>query len=61
MLKKLNCSRNTYKASRNNTKKQQKKDVLYIIMDWNAKVVSQEIPKVTGKFGLEYKMKQGKG
>ena len=27
------------------------KDVL-IIMDWNAKVGSQEIPRVTGKFGL---------
>ena len=29
-----------------------KKDVLFIIMDWNAKVVSQETPGVTGKFGL---------
>ena len=29
-----------------------KKDVLYIIRDWNAKVGSQEIPRVTGKFGL---------
>ena len=29
-----------------------KKDVLYIIGDWNAKVGSQEIPEVTGKFGL---------
>ena len=29
-----------------------KKDVLYIIGDWNAKVVSQETPGVTGKFGL---------
>ena len=38
-----------------------KKDVLLIIGDWNAKVRSQEIPGVTGKFGLEYKMKQGKG
>ena len=28
------------------------KDVLLIIMDWNAKVGSQEIPRVTGKFGL---------
>ena len=28
------------------------KDVLYIIGDWNAKVGSQEIPEVTGKFGL---------
>ena len=31
-----------------------KKDVLFIIGDWNAKVGSQEIP-------LEYKMKQVKG
>ena len=29
-----------------------KKDVLYIIEDWNAKVGSQEIPGVTCKFGL---------
>ena len=29
-----------------------KKDVLFIIGDWNAKVGSQEIPEVTGKFGL---------
>ena len=29
-----------------------KKDVLFIIWDWNAKVGSQEIPGVTGKFGL---------
>ena len=29
-----------------------KKDVLFIIKDWNAKVGSQEIPGVMGKFGL---------
>ena len=29
-----------------------KKDVLFIIRDSNAKVESQEIPRVTGKFGL---------
>ena len=29
-----------------------KKDVLFIIGDWNAKVGSQETPRVTGKFGL---------
>ena len=29
-----------------------KKDVLFIIGDWNAKVGNQEIPRVTGKFGL---------
>ena len=29
-----------------------KKDVIFITGDWNAKVGSQEIPGVTGKFGL---------
>ena len=29
-----------------------KKDVLFILGDWNAKVGIQEIPVVTGKFGL---------
>ena len=29
-----------------------KKDVLFIIGDWNAKVRNQDIPGVTGKFGL---------
>ena len=29
-----------------------KKDVLFIIGDWNAKVESQETPGETGKFGL---------
>ena len=33
------------------------KEVLFIIGDWNAKVGSQEIPGVTGKFGLGGKMK----
>ena len=28
------------------------KDVLFIIGDWNAEVGSQEIPGITGKFGL---------
>ena len=28
------------------------KDVLFIIEDWNAKVGSQELPGVIGKFGL---------
>ena len=30
-----------------------KKDVLFIIGDWNTKVGSQETPGVTGKFGPE--------
>ena len=29
-----------------------KKDVFFIVGDWNAKVGSKEIPGVTGKFGL---------
>ena len=38
-----------------------KKDVVFITGNWNAKVGSQETPGVTGKFGLEYGIKQGKG
>ena len=38
-----------------------KKDVLFIIGDWNAKVGNQEIPGVQESLALEYKMKQGKG
>ena len=37
-----------------------KKDVLFIIGDWNAKVRSQETSGVTGKLVLECGMKQGK-
>ena len=37
-----------------------KKDVLFIIGDWNAKVGSQETPGLTDKFGLGRGMKQGK-
>ena len=37
------------------------KDVLFIVGDWNAKVGTQEIPEVTGKFGLKYRTKLGKG
>ena len=36
-----------------------KKDVLFIIGDWNAKVGSQEIPGVTGRFGLGVQNKAG--
>ena len=38
-----------------------KRDVLFIIGDWNAKVGSQETPGVTGKFGIGVQYKQGKG
>ena len=37
-----------------------KKDILSIIGDWNAKVGSQEIPGVTGKFGLGMRNEAGK-
>ena len=37
-----------------------KKDVLFIIGDWNAKVGSQETPGVTGKFGLGMRNEAGK-
>ena len=36
-----------------------KKDVLFIIGDWNAKVESQESPGVTGKFGLGVRNEAG--
>ena len=38
-----------------------KKDVLFIIGDWNAKVGSQKTPEITGNLTLGYRMKQGKG
>ena len=33
-----------------------KKDVLFIIGEWNAKVGNQQTPGVAGKFGLGYSM-----
>ena len=47
---KLNGSMKNYKTSRTNIKK--KKHDLFIIGNWNAKVGSQELPRVTDKFGL---------
>ena len=47
--------RRSTRPSRTNTKK----DVLFIIGDWNAKVGSQEIPGVTGKLGLGIQNKAG--
>ena len=37
-----------------------KKDVLFIIGDWNAKTGSQEIPRIIGKFGLGVQNEAGK-
>ena len=36
-----------------------KKDVLFIIGEWNTKVGSQEIPGVTGKFGFRVQNEAG--
>ena len=36
-----------------------KKDVLFIIGDWTAELGSQEIPGVTGKFGLAVQYEAG--
>ena len=53
---KLNSSMNTYKAFIELTPP---KYVLVIIGNWNAKVGSQEIPRVTGKFDLGVQNKAG--
>ena len=37
-----------------------KKDILFIIGDWNAKVGSQETPGIKGKFGLGVQNEGGK-
>ena len=36
-----------------------KNDVLFIIGDWNAKAGSQDIPGITGKFGLGEQIEAG--
>ena len=41
-----------YEDLQDHLEQTRKKDVLYIIGDWNAKVGNQETPGVTGKFGL---------
>ena len=51
LLKKLRLNK-YYDDLKNLLEKTPKKDVLFIIGDWNAKVGSQETPRVTGKFGL---------
>ena len=41
------------------TPKKKKKDVLFTIGDWKAKIGSQEIPGVVGKFGVEVQNEAG--
>ena len=52
MLKKLKSRTVLWRPIRPCRTNKQTKDVLFIIGDWNAKVGSQEIPGVTGRFGL---------
>ena len=52
MLKKLKLNGSMNEDLQDLLKLTPKKDVLFIIGDWNAKVGSQEIPGVTGQFGL---------
>ena len=56
MLKKLKLNEVEWRPFRTNTKK----DALFIIGDWNAKVGSQEIPGGRGKFGLGVQNETGK-
>ena len=48
-----------YKDLQNLLELTPKKDVLFITGDWNAKVGSQEIPEITGKFGLRVQNEAG--
>ena len=52
MLKKLKLNGWFYENLQDLLELTPKKDALFIIGDWNAKVESQETPGVTGKFGL---------
>ena len=56
---KLNFLWGPIRPSRTSTKKKKKKDVLFIIGDWSAKVGNQEIHRVTGKFGLGVQSEAG--
>ena len=51
MLKKLKLNQ-SYEDLQDLLELTPKKDVLFIMRDWNAKVGSQETTRVTGKFGL---------
>ena len=59
MLKKLKL--NGYEDLQDLLELTPKKDVLFIIGDWNEKVGSQEIPGVTGIFGLAVQNEAGQG
>ena len=50
--KRHRCTEQTFGLRQDLLELTRKKDVLFIIGDWNAKVGSQETPGVTGTFGL---------
>ena len=50
-----------YEDQQDRLKSTPKKDVFFIIGDWNAKVGNQEIPGVTDRFGHRVQNEQGKG
>ena len=54
MRLKLTSSMKTYKIEQT-----PKEDVLFMIGDWNGKVGGQEIPGVSGKFGLKIQNETG--
>ena len=58
MLKKLKL--NSYEDLQDLLELTPKKDVIFIIGDWNAKVGSQETPGVTGKFGIGVQNEAGR-
>ena len=58
MLKKLKLN-GSMKTHKNLLELTLQKDVLFIIRGWNAKVGSQGIPGVTGKFGLGMRNEAG--
>ena len=58
MLKKLNLT-DFYEDLQHLLELMPKQDVLFIIGGWNAKVGSQEIPRITGRFGLEVQSEAG--
>ena len=59
MLKKLKLN-SSMKDLQDLLERTPKKDVLFVIGDWNAKVGSQETPGVTGKFGLKVQNEAGR-
>ena len=61
MLKKLKLNGWFYENLQDLLELTPKKDALFIIGDWNAKVGSQETPGVTRKVGLGVQKKQAKG